>query len=70
MSNFIMIKELSITIAPHLRAAIGLRASLGNFLLRQNSSLFTVTFRENISTLAEGQLIFKCLFGAFNSPKK
>ena len=35
-----------------LRAAIGLRASYGNFLLHQNSSLFTVTFGEKVLTLA------------------
>ena len=44
------------TVATHvkshfkLRAAIGLRATL-YLLLRQNSSLFTVTFGEKVSTL-------------------
>ena len=36
------------TVAAHLRAAIGLRAAFGNFLLHQNSSLFTVTFGEKV----------------------
>ena len=40
------------TVAAHLRAAIGLRASLEIFLLHQNSSLFTVTFGEKVLTLA------------------
>ena len=38
-----------------LRAAIGLRASFGNFLLHQNSSLFTVTFGEKVLTLAKSR---------------
>ena len=38
-----------------LRAAIGLRASLENFLLHQNSSLFTVTFGEKLLILAKSR---------------
>ena len=38
-----------------LRAAIGLRAALGNFLLHQNSSLFTVTFEGKVPTLAKSR---------------
>ena len=38
-----------------LRAAIGLRATLENFLLHQNSSLFTVTFGEKVLTLAKSR---------------
>ena len=38
-----------------LRAAIGLRAALGIFLLHQNSSLFTVTFGEKVLTLAKSR---------------
>ena len=38
-----------------LGAAIGLRAALGNFLLHQNSSLFTVTFGEKVLTLAKSR---------------
>ena len=37
-----------------LRAAIGLRVSLENFLLHWNSSLFTVNFGEKVLTLAKG----------------
>ena len=39
-----------------LRARIGLRAALGNFLLHQNSSLFTVTFGEKVLTLAKSRI--------------
>ena len=35
------------------RAAFGLSATLGNFLLHQNSSLFAVTFEEKVPTLAK-----------------
>ena len=38
-----------------LRAAIGLRAAFGKFLLHQNSSLFTVTFGEKVLTLAKSR---------------
>ena len=38
-----------------LRAAIGLRATLGIFLLHQNSSLSTVTFGEKVMTLAKSR---------------
>ena len=38
-----------------LIAAIGLRATLENFLLQQNLSLFTVTFREKVLTLAKSR---------------
>ena len=48
-----------------LRAAIGLRAALGNFLLHQNSSLFTVTFGEKVLTLAKSR--GKISTGAFPS---
>ena len=34
------------TVAAHLRAAIGLRAAFGKFLLHQNPSLCSVTFGE------------------------
>ena len=40
------------TIAAHLRAAIGLRAAFGNFLLHENGGLFTVTFGDKVPTLA------------------
>ena len=43
------------TVAAHLRAAIGLRAPLKNFLLHWNSSLFTVNFGEKVLTLAKGR---------------
>ena len=36
-----------------LRAAIGLRAAFGKFLLHQNSSLCTVTFGEKVLTLSK-----------------
>ena len=36
-----------------LRAAIGLRAAFGKFLLHQNSSQCTATFREKVLTLAK-----------------
>ena len=36
-----------------LKAAIRLKAALGNFLLHQNSSLFTVTFKEKLLALAK-----------------
>ena len=38
-----------------LRAAIGLRAAFGKFLLHQNSSLCTVTFGEKVLTLAKSR---------------
>ena len=38
-----------------LKAAIGLRAALENFLLHQNLSLFTVTFGEKVLTLAKSR---------------
>ena len=38
-----------------LRAAMGLRATLGNFLLHRNSSLFTVTFGDKVLTLAKSR---------------
>ena len=38
-----------------LRAALGLRAAFGIFLLHQNSSLFTVTFGEKVLTLAKSR---------------
>ena len=38
-----------------LRAAIGLRAAFGKFLLHQNSSLFTVTFGEKVLTSAKSR---------------
>ena len=43
------------TVAAHLRAAIGLGAALGIFLLHQNSNLFTVTFGEKVLTLAKSR---------------
>ena len=42
-------------VAAHLRAAIGLRAAFGKFLLHQNSSLCTVTFGEKVLTLAKSR---------------
>ena len=48
-------------IGTFLRAAIGLRAALGNFLLHQNSSLFAVTFEEKVLNLAKSQgLVHSC----------
>ena len=41
------------TIAAHLRAAIGLRAAFGNFLLHENGGLFTVTFEDKVPTLVK-----------------
>jgi hypothetical protein len=38
-----------------LRAAIGLKASFDDFLLHQNSSLFTVTFVEKVLALAKSR---------------
>ena len=38
-----------------LKAAIGLRAALQNFLLHQNLCLFTVTFGEKVLTLAKSR---------------
>ena len=38
-----------------LKAAIRLKAALGNFLLHQNSSLFTVTFGGKVLTLAKSR---------------
>ena len=38
-----------------LRAAIGLRAAFGNFLLHQNLSLCTVTFGEKVLALAKSR---------------
>ena len=38
-----------------LRAAIRLRATLGNFLLQQNLCVFTVTFGEKVQTLAKSR---------------
>ena len=38
-----------------LKAAIGLRAALVNFLSYQNSSLLTVTFGEKVLTLAKSR---------------
>ena len=38
-----------------LKVAIGLRASFWDFLLHQNSSLFTVTFEEKVLTLAKSR---------------
>jgi len=38
-----------------LRAAIGLRAAFGKFLLHQISSLCTVTFGEKVLTLAKSR---------------
>ena len=40
-----------------LRAAIWLRASFGNLLLHQNSSLFTVTFGEKVLNLGKAQYL-------------
>ena len=47
-------KEI-ITVAAHLRAAIGLRAAFGNFLLHENKDLFTLTFGEKVPTLAKSR---------------
>ena len=52
---FIEIHVLILTLVAHskLRALIGLRDALGNFLLYQNSSLFTLTFGEKVLTVAK-----------------
>ena len=50
-----------ITVAAHLksrsklRAAIGLIAAFGNFLLHENTGLFTVTFGDKVPTLAKSR---------------
>ena len=57
MRNYILFKYRSRALKSRskLKAAIGLRAALENFLLHQNLSLFTVTFGEKVLTLAKSR---------------
>ena len=54
-----------------LKAAIGLRAAFGKFLLHRNASLCTVTFGEKVLTLAKsrGYCIQVRFMGELKTPK-